>query len=263
MDAEEKKSLPSSDPRAPQNRQSGLRLHYFPDIPIDEPTNLRPCMPTEGKFQRIRYDHADSSCVGTGLRTDGNPNFPKSSLSNAELHQHAYQKGFADGKKQGIPEGEKKGFEFATQKLEPVLTMLQEALTQVGSIQEVTSQRIEKEIVELSLAIARQVICREISLDSEIVVCVAQEALSKVEDPGNIKIKMNTSDLQFLKEAKSQLTDRIANIDNVTLEAEESIQSGGCVIETDSGEIDARIEKQLQAIEESFRAAMEKSTLDG
>jgi flagellar biosynthesis/type III secretory pathway protein FliH len=31
------------------------------------------------------------------------------------------------------------------------------------------------------------------------------------------------------------------------------------VIETDLGEIDARIERQLQAVEESFRNAMEKA----
>ncbi|MCK5205137.1 MAG: hypothetical protein KAR15_14740 [Desulfobacterales bacterium] len=36
-------------------------------------------------------------------------------------------------------------------------------------------------------------------------------------------------------------------------EAEDSIQSGGCLIETDMGDIDARIEKQFQAIEESFQ----------
>ena len=80
---------------------------------MDEPKNVRPCLPPEEKFQRIRYEHADSSCVGAGLGNDSNPNFQKSSLSAAEMHQHAYQKGFADGKKQGTIDGEKKGFELA------------------------------------------------------------------------------------------------------------------------------------------------------
>jgi flagellar assembly protein FliH len=70
---------------------------------------------------------------------------------------------------------------------------------------------------------------------------------------------MSPSDLQFIKETHSQLSNMIENIDNVTLEAAENIQSGGCIIETDLGEIDARIEKQLQAVEESFRTAMEKT----
>jgi len=109
------------------------------------------------------------------------------------------------------------------------------------------------------LAIARQVICQEVAFNRDIVVCVAREALAKVEDPGRIKIKMSPSDLQFIKETRSQLSNMIENIDNVTLEAAENIQNGGCIIETDLGEIDARIEKQLQAVEESFRAAIAKT----
>ena len=114
-------------------------------------------------------------------------------------------------------------------------------------------------MVELALAIAQKVICREIATDKETVLCVAKEALAKVDDPGKIKIKMSPSDLQFFSETRYQLSNLISDIDNVTFEAEESIQSGGCVIETDLGEIDARIERQLQAVEESFRNAMEKA----
>jgi len=33
---------------------------------------------------------------------------------------------------------------------------------------------------------------------------------------------------------------------------DESISDGGCIIETESGDIDARIEKQFQAVEEAF-----------
>ena len=113
--------------------------------------------------------------------------------------------------------------------------------------------------MELALAIARQVICREIEMDKEVVVGVAREALAKVEDPAEIKIKMNPADLQFINDAKIQFSELIGDIDNVTLEAEDNIQSGGCVIQTNLGEIDARIEKQIQAVEESFRTALEKS----
>ena len=70
---------------------------------------------------------------------------------------------------------------------------------------------------------------------------------------------MSPSDLQFIKETRSQLSSMIENIDHVTFEAAENIQSGGCIIETDLGEIDARIEKQLQAVEESFRTVVEKT----
>jgi flagellar assembly protein FliH len=144
-------------------------------------------------------------------------------------------------------------------KIEPLLISLQEILLKLNNIRKDTYREIEKEVVELALAIAKQVICQEISIDRDIVVCIAREALAKVEDPGSVKIVLSPSDLQFVKETRSQLSNLIQNIENVTFEASENIQSGGCIIETDFGEIDARIEKQLEAVEESFRTAMEKT----
>jgi flagellar assembly protein FliH len=175
------------------------------------------------------------------------------------LNEQAYQKGFADGWGKGMIEGENTWHAQAEKKIKTLLTSLQDVLHQLNNLRKETYRDIEKEVVELALAIARQVICQEITIDKEIVVCVAREALAKVEDPGKIKIKMSPSDMQFIKETRSQLSNMIENIDHVTVEAAENIQSGGCIIETDLGEIDARIEKQLQAVEESFRTAMERT----
>jgi flagellar assembly protein FliH len=94
-------------------------------------------------------------------------------------------------------------------------------------------------------------------MEKDVVVSVAKEALAKVDDSTHITIKMNPDDLQFINETRYQLSDLIDNIENVTLTPESSVQSGGCIIETDLGEIDARIENQLQAVEESFRTAFE------
>ncbi len=256
MDVEEKKLSHKSEVGPTQNSQTGFRLHYFPDIPVDDSGNVRVCVPLENKFQRVGYDDGDSTCSNRSSDFERNEIRPsKRSSSVDKFDVQAYQEGFNDGLAKGTNEGEKAGFELATQKLEPLLDSLQQGLLQLKNLRQETYQRIEKEVVALALAIARKVVCREIEMDKEVVVCVAREALAKVQDPGKIKIKMNPSDLQFINETQYQLSELIADIDNVTLEAEDNIQSGGCVIETNLGEIDARIEKQLQAVEESFRTA--------
>ena len=259
MDAEEKKLLHNTDSDSPPDCRTDFRLHYFPDIPVDDPDSARVCVPLKDEFHRVRYA-GESDCVDGGSDTD----HPASRTGNRsaaanKFDVQAYQDGFNNGVEKGVAEGEAAGFERATQKLEPLLESLQQAVLQLGNLRQLTHQSIEQEVVELALAIARKVICREIEVDKEVVVCVAREALSRVEDPGNIKIKMNPSDLQFINETKYQLSDLIGNIDKVTIEPGENIQSGGCVVETNLGEIDARIEKQLQAVEESFRSALENS----
>jgi flagellar assembly protein FliH len=182
----------------------------------------------------------------------------KGSISTAQLNEQAYQRGLADGREKGMIDAENSWQALAEKKIEPLLISLQEILLQLNNIRKDTYREIEKEVVELALAIAKQVICQEISIDRDIVVCVAREALAKVEYPGSVKIMLSPSDLQFVKETRSQLSNLIQNIENVTFEAAENIQSGGCIIETDLGEIDARIEKQLEAVAESFRTTMEK-----
>jgi len=261
VDDEEKRSLSRPEQRSLQSGPDEFGSHCFPDIADDEPANIRRCLPTEENFQRIQYDDIGSNRTDMASRPDDNGicYVRKGSLSTAQLNEQAYQRGFADGRKKGVIEGENTWRALGEKKIEPLLISLQEVLLQLSSIRKETYQEIEKDVVELALAIARQVICQEIAIDREIVVCVAREALAKIEEPGRIKITMSPSDLKFIKETQSQLSNMIKKIDNVTLEAAESIQSGGCIIETDLGEIDARIEKQLQAVEESFRTALEKT----
>ncbi len=260
MGAEEKKLFHSADAEASEDRRSGFRLHYFPDIPLDDPDNMRTCIPLKDDFQRTRFDNCNASGSDFSRDYGGHGTNPqKSAVSAGRFDVDAYQKGFNDGLEKGGADGERAGFERASKKQEPLLDSLREALLQLQNLRGETYHNIEKEVVKLALAIARKIVCREIEMDREVVVCVAREALARMEDPGKIKIKMNPQDIQFINETKYKLSDLIGNIDNVSLEPEENIQSGGCIIETNLGEIDARIEKQILAVEESFRNAIENS----
>ena len=68
MDAEEKRLSHNPGDGPYQSRQIDFRLHYFPDIPVDDPDNVRVCVPLEDKFQRVRYDHGDPNCLGFAFR---------------------------------------------------------------------------------------------------------------------------------------------------------------------------------------------------
>ena len=49
---------------------------------------------------------------------------------------------------------------------------------------------------------------------------------------------------------------------DVTFIEDPSISCGGCIVESLSGDVDARIESQLQMIEEAFQPGLEKNNLD-
>jgi flagellar assembly protein FliH len=247
--------LPDEVKKGSQSLQEGIRLHYFPNIPVDEPLN--PCVSRthNSDFQRSLFDSMDLDPVGPG--DDAIPQISESRAEEKEdkgpsvddIRETAFQKGFLEGKKVG--------FESGAKRADSVIDSLHQALGQLENIRQEIFQEIEKEVTQLALSIARKIVCHEVKTTQETVTCVARKALSQVDNPGKIKIKLNPGDLQFIKDTQDELSHFIDNVDKIRFEAEESIQSGGCLIETDRGDIDARIEKQFQAIEESFQTRVE------
>jgi flagellar assembly protein FliH len=245
--------LPDEVKKGSQSLQEGFRLHYFPNIPVDEPLNRCVSKTRNSDFERSLFKNMDldSACPDDEAA-------PQISESGAEakgpsvndIKETAFQKGFLEGKKVG--------FESGVKKADSVIDSLSQALAQLENIRQEIYQEIEKEVTQLALSIARKIVCHEVKTTQETVTCVARKALSRVDNPGKIKIKLNPGDLQFIKDTQDQFSHFLDNVDKIRFEAEESIQSGGCLIETDRGDIDARIEKQFQAIEESFRTQFEK-----
>lgn len=237
-----------------QTLSDGFRLHYFPNIPIEEPANSCARHTDSSEFQRLLFNdpNLDLACS----EDDASPEIPETPAvdpgpSVDEIKEAAFQKGFLEGKRIG--------FESGSKKAEAVIDSLNGTLEQLINVRNEIHQEIEKEVTQLALAIARKIVCHEIKMTQETVACVAREALSRVNNPGKIKIKLNPDDLQFIKNTRSQFSRFLGNLDHIVFEAEESIQSGGCLIETDRGDIDARIEKQFQAIEESFQTQLKRS----
>lgn len=251
--AEEMISLTDPIKKGPQALVEGFRLHYFPNIPVDETPDDSDRRANKGEFKRSHFKNIDpdATCaadlpvseIAETLVTDQGTAMDKTKES-------AFQKGFLEGKRVG--------FESGSKKAEAVIGSLKRALEQLQNIRAEIHEEIEKEVTHLALSIAKKIVCHEIKTTQETVACVAREALGRIDNPGKIKIKFNPHDLRFIEDTQSQFTHFFQNFDHVRFEAEDSIQSGGCLIETDRGDIDARIEKQFEAIEEAFQAQFEQ-----
>ena len=229
-----------------QTLQDSFRLHYFPDIPVDEAPDADCSQSRASGFQRIHFKNMNAACPDAAQEPDSTERPEKEKgPSIDEIKIRAFQKGFT--------EGEKVGFEAGSKRVDPLINSLSQGLEQLKNIRREIHRKIEKEVAQLALSIAKKIVCHEVKTTEETVVCVAREALSRVENPGKIKVKLNPADLQFIQDTKSQLSHFLDDVDSIRFEAEDSIRSGGCLIETDMGDIDARIETQLQAIEESFQ----------
>ncbi len=170
------------------------------------------------------------------------------------IEEQAFTKGFE--------KGEKEGFESARQRVGSLMSSLNDALSSLDRMKNELLLSSERETVELSLAVAKKIVCQEITTNKNIVLNVVREALKKVVGNENIRVRMCPSDTQFMHEFKSQSQEHLEEFALVTFEGDESITQGGCIIDTNLGDIDARIEKQLQTVEDVFYAEIKKLNIE-
>jgi len=63
---------------------------------------------------------------------------------------------------------------------------------------------------------------------------------------------VNLEDVELTTEHVKDFMRMVDNVQSVTVVEDSTVDKGGCIIETDFGEIDARISSQLQEIEEKI-----------
>ena len=220
-----------------------FRLHYFPNIPFPDKDNA-------GSAGNSASTPAGNCGVTKGMSSVP-PNHDHQ-VDPVETERHAYEQGFA--------KGEQEGQIAAQRQCAPLTTALETTLVELDGIRKKIQQHMEQEVVELALHVARKVVRHELTVSQDAIVCVVKEAMQKLDDPGKISIRLHPEDLKRIHGAGERLKSVIENLDSIHFEEDAGIDCGGCYIQTEYGEIDARIEEQLHTIEEAFRAEMRNPT---
>ena len=152
----------------------------------------------------------------------------------------------------GYIEGEKAGFEEVRRKVEPVLKNFEEALKAIDDVKMKICQNAEKETIDLAIAIAKKIISQEITTNREVIINIIKNALKEIPNKDEIKIKLNPSDLEIVLKNKESIKNSLNKFESTIFIEDENIENGGCIIETNTGDFDARIKKQIEIIENAF-----------
>ncbi|MDY7560742.1 flagellar assembly protein FliH [Pseudomonas sp. 10B1] len=164
------------------------------------------------------------------------------------IRQEAYNEGFATGEKEGFHSTQLKVRHEAEVALAAKLDSLEHLMTHLlEPIAEQDSQ-IEKSLIELVGHITRQVIQRELVTDSRQIGRVLRDALKLLPmGAQNIRIFINPQDFEQVKALRERHEETWRIVEDDTLEA------GGCRVETEFSRIDATIETRIsQALAKMF-----------
>jgi flagellar assembly protein FliH len=150
---------------------------------------------------------------------------------------------------QGRTAGREMGFAEGRAEVERLIQRTQIVLERAQNKRSEILQETEQEIINLVLLITRKVVKVISENQKNVIISNVVQALRKVKGRGNIIIRVNIADLKLATENIKEFINLVEGAKSLQVIEDSSIDEGGCVIETDFGEIDARIASQLAELE--------------
>jgi len=165
-----------------------------------------------------------------------------------QVEQESYHRGYQEGQKVGFD----KGLNESISKLQPHVTLFENVVQALQQEKESFYQENELYIVKLAIEIARKIIQREMTQNPDILLYVVREALKRITDSGRIVIRAHPGDITLIKNDEEFMTNEQIVFQHVDFIPSENITRGGCIIESESGIVDAQLDVQLDRIEQSL-----------
>ena len=164
--------------------------------------------------------------------------------------QQYYEKGFTDGQRSATERLDKEYSEKLSNKYEEIKKIISEFDNSLNDY----SKEFEKIVIELSLAISEKIVHREI-LRETVINDVLKESIKRVIGSNKIIVKINPSDLERINSESSNILND-DSFSKINFEADEKIEPGGCFIETEIGNVDARISSQFIEMKKNLEASI-------
>lgn len=156
------------------------------------------------------------------------------------IRQEAYNEGFATGEKEGFHSTTLKVRQEAEVALSAKLQALEQLMANLFEPIAEQDTQIEKTLVELVRHITRQVIQRELAMDSTQIEHVMREALKLLPlGVGNVRLYVNPQDFEQVKSLRER------HEESWRIVEDEALLPGGCRVETEHSRIDASMETRI------------------
>lgn len=166
------------------------------------------------------------------------------------IKDHAYTEGFEKGRGEGLQSG--------ITEVDKKNALLKNIISELESPLKECGENAQKELLELSFAIAKQVLRRELRQDPTQLIAIIRESLQLLPIASkDIQILLHPDDASIIRDALSLTgASKEANT-NIGLQSSEkswslledpSMQPGGCIIKTNNSRIDASIDQQIAVL---------------
>lgn len=108
------------------------------------------------------------------------------------------------------------------------------------------------DVVGLAVRVAGKILGREITERPETFTDLVIRAVRGIRHEKRIQIRVHPDDLSLARAGLERLRDEVGPGKEIEIREDRAVTGGGCVVETDLGIIDARLETQLKTLEKAL-----------
>ncbi len=168
-------------------------------------------------------------------------------LAQLEDHRHdvldkAYQEGLAQGKQAGY------------NAIKSELDQLTATVHEINAQKHQVLEKMKPELLQLTVAMAERIVRKVLDKDPDQFTKIVEEALTKITDKEKVVIRANSAHLTTLRKNKDLLHQAFPDIRHLEIQEDDKIESGGCVIETKMGYVDASLPMKLETLNKTLFA---------
>ena len=158
------------------------------------------------------------------------------------LRLQAKEAGFEEGYREGLVEGHQEALRQAAD----LISVLEVTVEEAVQVRSNSLGALEDDFLKFSLLLADKIVKRSVSHDISWLAPLISESLEALGQVQEIVVRLNPVDYALIKEEEEHL--HLGMRAKLQFESDSSINQGGCLIESENGLIDARLEKRLGKI---------------
>lgn len=199
-----------------------------------------------GRLQPVRWEEAAEQGYGEDdvfIVRDTDDPAAQAVEDTVEIEQRV-----SEAYNQGLAEGRAAARNDARGEYREAIERLAQAAARIQEYRGRVRRDAEEDLVKLSIAVARRLIRRELTVDPESVHAIIRVALEKMQARDISRIRVHPSQVASVRDMLSRLT----AAQELEVTGDSALELGDAIFETSRSDLDATIEAQLREIERGF-----------
>ncbi len=156
------------------------------------------------------------------------------------------ERGYKEGYDIGLIEGTEKAFQEAKQHLVDKMVMFERLLKRMEDLKTIMLIDNEAALIQLVFHTAKKMALRDLKDNREAVLEILKHVVGDIQENERVTVRLSHEDLAFLETLQEKGGQHIESLKRTKLVGEDKLTSGGCVIDTEFGSVDASVEERVE-----------------